>query len=93
MSCYGLTLCGGYLPCFHLGVPLGIPLSALYLDVGCDYHAYLNSIFVDVVIQKGDSYFSWVLVLRLEDKHLLAPLFTCLARASLVWEHLHYRAC
>ena len=83
MSCYGLTLWFGYLPCFHLGVPLGIPLSALYLDVSCNYHAYLNSIFVDVVIQKGDSYFSWVLVLCLEDKHLLAPRVTRLGDSLL----------
>ena len=80
MSCYGLTLWVGYLPCFDLGVPLTIPLSALYLEVGGDHLAYLNSIFVDVVIQKGDSYFTWVLVLRLEDEDDLAPLFACLAR-------------
>lgn len=93
MSCYGLTLWVGYLPCFDLGIPLTIPLSTFDFEVGGDYLAYLNCVLVDVVVQQGDSDLAWVLPLRLEDEDDLAPLFACLARATLVWESLHYRAC
>ena len=81
--CYGLTLWVGYLPCFDLGIPLASPLPALYFEVGGDYLAYLNCVLVDVVVQQGDSDLAWVLPLRLEDKHLLAPRVTRLGDSLL----------
>ena len=93
MSCYGLTLWVGYLPCFYLGVPLAIPLSALYLDVGCDYRAYLSWILVDVVVKDGYGNLVWVLLLRFKDEYTFAPFFACLGRASIVGEYLDDCAC
>lgn len=88
MSCYRLTLWVGYLPCFHLGVPLAIPLSALYLNVCCDHRAYLSGVLVDVIVKDGYGNLAWVLLLRLKDESAFAPFFTCLGRASIVGEYL-----
>ena len=83
MSCYGLCLRVGDLPSSHLGEPLAVPFTAFDVEVGGDHCPYLQGELVDVVVQQRDSYFTWVLVLRLEDKHLLAPSVTRLGEPLL----------